>query len=89
MAFRMGHEYLEMPAETRCFGQPVGHEGGGDPQQMGPGAPLLLLACGLQAAQQGQYLDGLAQAHVIGQAGARAQVAEQVEPGQPVALAGS
>ena len=36
--------------------------------------------------QQGEHLDGLAQAHVVGQAAAEAELPEEVEPAEAVAL---
>ena len=50
-----------------------GSPSGGAPQR----------AAGLE---QGQHLDGLAEAHVVRQAAAEAEVAEEVEPAQPGAL---
>ena len=36
-----------------------------------------------RALQQGEYLDGLAQAHVVGQAAAETELPEEVEPARP------
>ena len=41
------------------------------------------------ALQQGEHLHGLAQAHVVGQAAAEAELAEEVEPAQALALVGA
>ncbi len=65
---------------------PVAQQRGGADQQ-GRGAPVRALLLPVQ--QQGQHLDGLAQAHVVGQDAAQAEPGQAVQPGQAAQLVGA
>ena len=71
----------ERRREFRCLGHPVGaHRGRRQHQRR---------AVSGTAQQQGQGLDGLAQAHVVGQAGAQAGVRQARHPGEAFMLIGA
>jgi hypothetical protein len=73
-------EHAQLWSEALRLGQPV------EDQRLrhhDEGRGLARQAPGLQ---QGEHLDGLAQAHVIGQAAAEAEVAQEVEPSQAGSL---
>jgi hypothetical protein len=71
--------------EARDFLGPIGHQRGGNHQQ----ARALGAAFAFLRQKQGQHLDGLAKAHVIGEAGAEAETREQAQPLHPVSLVGT
>ena len=62
---------------------PVGDQRGRHDEQTGAGLALLF-----QGEQQGDDLNGLAQAHVVGQAGAQAELRQEVQPAQAAVLVG-
>ncbi len=74
-AFRSGREFLDL-------GRPVAQQRGRRHQQV-------RLAGGSLHQQQRQHLDGLSQAHVVGQAGAEAETGQQVHPSRAGALVGA
>ncbi|MNS99907.1 hypothetical protein D3C72_1343220 [compost metagenome] len=73
---------LQVRGEVPGLALPVADERGGANQEPRPalgGGKLLGVRLGLE--QQGQHLDGLAQAHVVGEAGAEAELAHGRQPG--------
>ena len=78
-AFRgMCDQDTKVRRETRGFCRPVGQQRCRNDQQ--GRAEFLALVLALQYQEQGEHLDGLAQAHVIGKARSQPQPGEEVQP---------
>ena len=73
---------LQAGGEFLDLGRPVAEQGGRRDQQAGLGGGFL-------HQQQRQDLDGLSQAHVVGQTGAQAETGQQVQPPRAGALVGA
>lgn len=78
---------LELGEELGGLALPVAKDGGGADEEDGAAgqAGAALVAAG----EQGEELDGFAEAHVVGQASAEAEVREEIEPGVATALVGA
>ena len=76
--------HAEFGGEARRFPFPVGEDGGGRHQQHRP----FEFVFGLEVLQEGQQLDGFAQAHVIGQAGPLIKAVQEGQPAQAPLLVG-
>ena len=74
----------QLRREARRLPFPVGEHRGGGHQQHGP--PQFLLR--LEVLQEGQQLDRLAQAHVVGQTGALVEAVQEGQPAQAPLLIG-
>ncbi len=79
----MGDEEFEVGCEARDFGLPVADEGGGDDEE---GRSCVVL---LPSEQQCNHLQRLAEAHVIGEAGAEAEAGHELEPSVAFELIGA
>ena len=71
----MGDEHLQLGGETLDLQAPVVHERGRHHQQVGA---VLLVAPAHR--QHAEHLDGLAEAHVVGQTAAELQAAQRPQP---------
>ena len=77
----MGDQDRQRRREAGHLGCPVRQERGrGDEQARPPRGVRARVALAIDEQEEGDHLDGLAEAHVVGQAGAQAQLREEVEP---------
>ena len=82
----MEHDRFEARCEALDLGSPIGEQGGRRHEKAG----LALLArLVLQHQKQRQDLDGLAEPHVVGQAGSKPQPGQEMEPLHAGTLIGS
>ena len=75
----------QLRRERRRLPLPVGEHGGGGHQQHG----TLQFLLRLEVLQEGQQLDGLAQAHVVGQTGPLVEAMQEGQPAQAPLLVGA
>ena len=75
----MGDEHVERRRETLGLGRPIGEQRSRSDDQA---RPPLAAARG-ERQQQGQHLDGLAEPHVVGKAGAEAETREKASQRRP------
>ena len=76
--------HLQFGSKGGCFPFPVGEHGGGRHQQH----RALQFLFGLEVLQEGQQLNGFAQAHVVGQASALVKAMQEGQPAQASLLVG-
>ena len=81
----MGDENPERRGETRRLRRPVGEKRRGRHEETR--APFARLPAEPQ--QQGEHLDGLAEPHVVGEAGAEAEPGEETKPAHADILIGT
>jgi hypothetical protein len=80
-------QHAQAGGEAGGLRPPVEDERAEDDHQRGwPARPLAAFAASPPGLEQGQDLDGLPQPHVVGQAAAQAELLEEVEPSQALAL---
>jgi hypothetical protein len=80
----VGGVEAELGAEAGELGAPIGEQRGGHDDQVRTRLPLAL-----EEEQQADHLDGLAEAHVVGEAAAEAEANEQPQPRDALALVGA
>jgi hypothetical protein len=82
--------HAQLRGESACLADPVAHDGHRHNQQRRPGAEPLSRGADDSplSQQQREELDGLAETHVVGQAGAEPDLVEEREPRQALELIG-